>query len=219
MKLCKKCNVSIKTTEEICPLCQNKITGKDEADTYPYIPTIYKKYFTFFRVLLLISVVVSLITIAFDILIKTKYHFSLFVIAFFACLLVILKIALKKRNNVYKFTLWQIINLSILAILWDYFTGWHVWSITYLIPILCIMGSINISILSIVMHDYFDEELFYFICIALIGLVPFIFVITNIVTNTIPSIICIFLNLICFFGLLIFKWKDVKEELIKRMHI
>ena len=84
---------------------------------------------------------------------------------------------------------------------------------------MCIVGSVSIAILSIVLHDYLDEELFYFICIALIGMIPLIFVFTYIITNKLPSIICALLNIFCFLGLLIFKSKEILEELKRRMHI
>lgn len=219
MQTCKKCKIKVKSSDTICPLCQNVLAGKKSENSFPYIPTIYKKYFTFFRILLLVSVIICSICIAIDVLLPNIPHFSIFVVAAFVCLLVVLKIALAKRNNVYKSILWQMILLGVIVVLWDYFTGWLGWSITYVIPILCIIGSINMVIISIVMHSYLDEELIYFICIALIGFIPFIFLIANITTNEIPSIICILLNIICFFGLLIFKWKDVKEELQRRLHI
>ena len=147
-----------------------------------------------------------------------SYHFSIFVVMGFICLFVILKIALTKRDSVFKTILWQLVILALIAISWDYFTGWHSWSLSYVLPILCIVGSISISIMAIVLKDYLDEELFYFICIVLIGIIPLIFVFTDIVTIKVPSIISSFLNLVCFFSLLILKYKDVKEELKRRMH-
>ena len=218
MKQCKKCHVKVKTDENICPLCQNKLVGKDEKNVFPYIPTIKKRFSIFFKVLLLVSIVVSLICIAIDYVLN-KYHFSILVIFGFVCLFIILKTTLTKRDSIYKTILWQLVILAILLICWDYFTGWHSWSLTYAIPILSIVGSVSIAILSIVLHDYLDEELFYFICIALIGIIPLIFVFTDIITNKLPSIICAFLNIICFLGLLIFKYKEVLEELKRRMHI
>ena len=217
MRICKKCNLKFKTDLDICPLCQNKLIGKKEENVFPFIPNIYKKYFTFFKILLFISIIISLICITIDLMID-KYHFSIFVILGFICLFIILKTAFNNKDSLFKSILWQLVILSTLSVIWDYFTGFHYWSITYVIPILCIICSVNLAILSIILKNYLEEELFYFICIALIGVVPFIFIIIGI-PNRIPSIISILLNLICFVSLLIFKFKDVKEELKRRMHI
>ena len=217
MRICKKCNLKFKSDLDFCPLCQNKLIGKKEENVFPFIPNIYKKYFTFFKILLFISIIISLICITIDLMID-KYHFSIFVILGFICLFIILKTAFNNKDSLFKSILWQLVILSTLSVIWDYFTGFHYWSITYVIPILCIICSVNLAILSIILKNYLEEELFYFICIALIGVVPFIFIIIGI-PNRIPSIISILLNLICFVSLLIFKFKDVKEELKRRMHI
>ena len=218
MKQCKKCHVKVNVTDDICPLCQNKLVGKSENNVFPYVPTIKKRFSLFFKILLLVSIIVSLICVAIDYALN-KYHFSLLVIFGFVCLFIILKTTLTKRDSIYKTILWQLVIFAILIISWDYFTGRHGWSLTYAVPILCIVGSVSIAILSIVLHDYLDEELFYFICIALIGMIPLTFVFTNIITNKIPSIICALLNIFCFLGLLIFKSKEILEELKRRMHI
>lgn len=217
MRICKKCNLKIKTDSDICPLCQNKLIGKKEENVFPIIPNIYKKYLTFFKILLFISFIISLLCITADLMIN-KYHFSLFVILGFVCLFIILKTAFNNKESIFKSILSQLVILSCLSILWDYFTGFHHWSITYVIPILCIICSINLAILSIVLKDYLEQEIFYFICTILIGIIPLLFIVIGI-PNKIPSIISILLNLTCFITLLIFKFKDVKEEIKRRMHI
>lgn len=217
MRICKKCNLKFKTDLDICPLCQNKLIGKKEENVFPFIPNIYKKYSTFFKILLFISFIISLLCITIDLMID-KYHFSIFVVLGFICLFIILKTAFNNKDSLFKSILWQLVILSLLSLIWDYFTGFHLWSITYVIPILCIICSINLAILAIILKDYLDEEIFYFICIALIGVIPLIFIIIG-VDNQIPSIISILLNSICFVSLSIFKFKDVKEELKRRMHI
>lgn len=217
MRICKKCNLRIKTDSDICPLCQNKLIGKKEENVFPLVPNIYKKYFTFFKILLFISFIISLLCITVDLMIN-KYHFSLFVILGFICLFIILKTAFNNKESIFKSILSQLIILSCLSILWDYFTGFHHWSIIYVIPILCIICSINLAILSIVLKDYLEQEIFYFICAILIGIIPLLFIAIDI-PNKIPSVISVLFNLICFITLLIFKFKDVKEELKRRMHI
>ena len=217
MRICKKCNLKIKTDSDICPLCQNKLIGKKEENVFPLIPNIYKKYFTFFKILLFISFIISLLCITVDLMIS-KYHFSLFVILGFICLFIILKAVFNDKESIFKSILSQLVILSCLSILWDYFTGFHHWSITYVIPILCIICSINLAILSIVLKDYLEQEIFYFICAILIGIIPLLFIVIGI-SNKIPSVISVLFNLICFITLLIFKFKDVKEELKRRMHI
>ncbi|MEG2322257.1 MAG: DUF6320 domain-containing protein [Bacilli bacterium] len=219
MRVCDKCKVQVKTIFDKCPLCQNNLKGEIEEESYPFIPTIFKKYFTFFKILLFTSIVICLICIGLDIVLKLKFHFSIYVVGGFSCLLLVLKIALSKRENVCKSILWQVVIISILAFLWDYFNGFLGWSVTYVIPILCAIGSVNMVILGVILKNYFDEYLIYFINIALVGLVPIIFILTGIVTNNIASVICIILNLISFLSMIIFRWDILKSELERRLHI
>ena len=217
MRICKKCNLKIKTNNNYCPLCQSKLIGKKEANDFPNVIPIYKKYITFFKLLLFICVLISLISIAVDLIIN-KYHFSIFVLIGIFCLLIVFKSAITKRDSIYKTILWQLVLLSFISILWDYLTGFNSWSITFVIPILCITNNIVISLLTMIFHDCLEDNIIYFICMVFIGLVPLIFLLLDI-ENKIPSIICIFFNLICFLTLLIFKYKEVKEELKRRLHI
>lgn len=217
MRICKKCNIKVKTSNNFCPLCQNKLIGKKEENDFPNIIPIYKRYLTFLKIILFITVTISLISIAIDLIIN-KYHFSIFVLIGSFCLLIFIKTTLTKRDSIYKTILWQLVVLGLISLLWDYLTGFNTWSITYVIPILCITSNIVISTLTIIFHDCLEDNLIYFICMIFIGLIPLIFVLMDI-SNKIPSIICIFFNLICFLTLLIFKYKDVKEELKRRMHI
>lgn len=218
MAYCSKCKVHIESNHKLCPLCQNKLEGTGE-EVYPFVPTPMKRYSTFFKILLICSVLISLLMIFLDIIIPTKHHFSIYVIAGLLCLFIFLKISLTRRENLPRSILFQVISLGIIVTLWDYFTGFRGWSITYVIPIVCIVGSIDMLILAKVMKLYIDEQLIYFLDIFLLGLVPTIFLITNIVDTNIPSLICIFLNTVAFFLVLILRWDMVIEEIKRRFHI
>lgn len=218
MAYCSKCKVKIQTNHTLCPLCQNKIENNGE-EVFPYVPTPIERYSTFFRILLISSILISALMVLLDFIIPTKHHFSIYVIAGLLCLFILLKISLTKRENLPRSILWQVIAISILVCLWDYFTGWRGWSITYVVPIVCIVGSIDMSILAKVMKLYIDEQFIYFLDIFLLGLVPTIFLLTDIVYTDIPSLICIFLNVIAFFLILILRWDMVIQEVKRRFHI
>lgn len=216
MGICKKCNVRVSGSNS-CPLCQSPIVKEGE-EVFPYIEDIYSRYKLFFKILLLIAFISSLICVFIDTIIK-PVHFCIYVIAGWLCLLIILKIALSKRYNIPKSVIYQTVVISILLFLWDYFTGFLGWSISYAIPIICIVGSLDILITALIMHKYIDENLIYLICSALIGLVPNIFLYTNIVSPRLPSLICVFLNVLSFGIILVLKWEVLKEEFIRRFHI
>ena len=218
MKYCDKCKVSIVGKHDKCPLCQGLVAGEVTDNVFPYVPTIYKKYSLFFRLLIFISLVISSICILIDVMVPTGVNFSIFVVAGFACLILILRVAINRHRNVPKTILWQVVVISILSLLWDYFTGRHGWSITYVIPIICLVGSIDMAIIVNVMKIYITEYIFYFLLTIILGLIPVIFCLTGIVNVYYPSVICFFLNLIALMTMFVFAGDLVIEELKRRLH-
>ncbi len=218
MKYCDKCKVKIEGPADKCPLCQGIITGEESEGLFPYVPTVYKKYSIFFRLLIFISLVVSIVCIFINLLRPSETFWSLFVAAGFACLILILRIAINKRYNIPKTILWQVLVISLLSVLWDYFTGLHGWSITFVIPIICLVGSIDMAIIVKVMKIYTKDCLFYFLLTMFLGLVPAIFWVTDIVSFIYPSMICFFLNLLSLIAMFVFAWDAVLEELKRRLH-
>ncbi|MEI3508557.1 MAG: DUF6320 domain-containing protein [Bacilli bacterium] len=125
---------------------------------------------------------------------------------------------MNRHRNVPKTILWQVVVISILSLLWDYFTGRHGWSITYVIPIICLVGSIDMAIIVKVMKIYITEYIFYFLLTIILGLIPVIFCLTGIVNVYYPSVICFFLNLIALMTMFVFAGDLVIEELKRRLH-
>ena len=218
MKYCDKCKVSVISSADKCPLCQGIIEEGPADDVFPYVPTIYKKYHFFFRLLVFVSAMISGLCIFINALFPTEVYWSLFVLAAFACLLLLLRISIGNYKNIPKTILWLVVAISLLSLLWDYFTGWHGWSITYVIPIICLIGSIDLAIIVKVMNIYITDYLFYFLLTVFLGMVPAIFWLTGLVTFYYPSVICAFLNFFALMTMFFFEGGAVIEELKKRFH-
>ena len=218
MKYCSKCKVSIVSSNDKCPLCQGLIESGKADDVFPYVPTIYKKYHLFFRLLIFISLVISAICIFINVLFPTDIYWSIFVLAGFACLILLLRISLDKHHNIPKTILWQVVAISILSLLWDYFTGWRGWSVAFVIPIICVVGSIDLVIIVKVMKMYITDYLFYFLLTILLGIIPLAFWLTGLVTVYYPSVICAFLNICALIAMFVFEGGAVIDELKRRFH-
>ncbi|MDD2391874.1 MAG: DUF6320 domain-containing protein [Bacilli bacterium] len=219
MKYCDKCNVSIKSDNQKCPLCQEKLIEEDSYEVFPKVKTIYQTYETFLNWLIFGTILISIISFFINILVSTKVMWSFFVIFGTVCLLFVLGNAIKLRYNIPKNISRQIIIISLLSFLWDYFTGYRGWSINYVIPIVCAIGSVNLTILSVIMKRYIEEYLFYYFLITLFGLVPFIFLVTNLANVFYPSFICVILNLLLLMFIFFIKSKEILSELKRVFHI
>lgn len=219
MSKCKRCNVTINSNTHKCPLCNNEITINKVDDVFPIIENKYKYHQLFFDIGIFITTLGNVLCLLINYIINKDISWSLYVVASTLTYWFTLIIAIKRRNNVNKLLLLEVIVASIGSIVWDYLTGWHLWSITYVLPFLCI-AYITIFIIKLIfINNIKNDYIFYTMLNSLIGLIPFYFIFRNIIKITWPSILSISLSLSAIIFLIIFKRKILTNELEKRLHI
>lgn len=221
MKYCDKCHLNILDAEEFCPLCNSVLTdtGKEKEVTFPYVPTVYQKYSKFFKILYFICTSASILSVLINILLVPKSYFSIFVLLGVICFLLILKIAIANRKNMPKTIFIYVLVLSLLSIVWDVATGNIGWSFSFAIPIICLMGSIDMAIIVIVMNIYISEYIIYYLVVGLLGLVPLVFLFLHLVSVRLPSMICVFFNTLVLLGMFFLQKDLVLTEIKRRFHI
>lgn len=222
MKHCKKCNVDIAGDRKICPLCHSETIGefsKQRDEVFPLVPTIYKNHNKFFRTLLFLSIAVVVIAFAVNILIIDTGWWSLSVLGGVACLWIILYFSLKKRRNIPKTLLYQLVLISVFCVLWDFSTGWKGWSIDFVIPILIMSVILSLAVLSKVLSWEIDEIILYFCIVGILGIVPIIFYLVGALRVPYPSIICVACSVITLAAILIFRGENIINELKRRFYM
>ena len=220
MKKCYRCNVLINTKVQKCPLCSGSIEdGEIGENIFPIIPNIYMKHKLFFKLLLFLSILGSVISLIINYLVSNKISWSLFVIAGFVSFWMTFITGIKKRHNFMNLLFFEAIIILISSIIWDYFTGWHFWSITYVLPFLCIAYITILFFLRIFLKNIFKDHVIYIYINSLIGLVPLYFVLKNRLSVKWPSIACIIFSIFSILVLAIFNHKQMKNELERRLHI
>lgn len=221
MRYCDKCGIEIIGERKFCPLCQNKtvLAGKEAEEVFPVIPFLYKKHNLFFRLLIFASVIASMISLAVNIVLQSDTWWSLFVIAGILCMWLYLLVSMKKKSNLPKSILYQVFLTIVLALLWDLFTGWHTWSIDFVVPIICCSAMLAILVLSRVFKLKLDDYIIYLIIDACFGILPFVFLLTGLLSVTLPSLICIGVSILSLVALLVFHGDKMLQELKRRLHI
>jgi hypothetical protein len=127
--------------------------------------------------------------------------------------------ALRKRYNITKSIMWQVLIVSALAILWDWRIGWRGWSLDYAIPVLCVAAMLVMYVTAKVMKLSARNYIAYFLLGGLFGVIPVLFILFNLVNVIYPSIISVAVSIIFLSAILIFQGDNIKAELQKRMHI
>lgn len=219
MKRCVKCNVNVRGDQEKCPLCQAELTGKAEAPLYPKIQTIYRQHASLLRLVLLTSISVCVLSAAINLLLPGSGRWALYVFVGMVCFWVCLLSGIRAQHNIPQNITNQSLFISAIGLLWDWLTGWHGWSIDYVVPIAFAASMAIMAIMTRVRKIPVED---YIVCLAIdavFGIIPLFFYLTNRLDQPIPSLICISLSAISLAAILILHWKEIRHALERRIHI
>ena len=218
---CKRCNANISGKNKTCPLCQNQMIddGQNSNSVFPVIKIGSKKEKLFINIITLFLFSSSTLCVMLNITITSDVLWSPFVVAGAACLWVSLMLALKSRRHLPRAIFWEVLLIAVLAGIWDASTGFYGWSIAYVIPILFSGAIVMIRILASILKMAINDYIVYLIINGILGIIPLIFILTDILPVVIPSMICVSISLISLGILFIFDRRDLIEELQRRAHI
>lgn len=217
---CDKCNVNIISNTHTCPLCKNEIKKEGKAeDVFPVIPTIHKGHGLFLKILALIFVASTVICIVVNLMVSKKLSWSLVVAAAIACVALTIALAIRKRHNFARLTFSEYIAIVVGSIIWDYFTGWNLWSLDYVLPLVS-MGFIYISFVLRLFFPYQLRNYFMNLIFAcVVGIVPGILLLLDIASVRWPAYVSAITSVLMFCSLIVFDGKKIKKELESRFHV
>ena len=135
------------------------------------------------------------------------------------CTWLLVMVGYRKRKNPLKNGMWQLLIVSVGAVLWDIFTGWKGWSLDYVFPLAAIVNTLSMVIIAAAGRMETAEYLFYLVQAGVCGLIPFILLLAGAAALPYPSVICSGVSLLFLIGLLIFRWKDFVNELQKKFRV
>jgi hypothetical protein len=222
MIFCNHCKVYIRDGKTICPLCGNILSDNDNdvkgEDIYPEIPLTYNRHMVI-RILVFISIVAIVVSYTVYKMIPVDVNWPGLVLLGLVSIWLSLTNILRKRHNITKSIMWQVIIVSGLTVFWDLRIGWRGWSLDYAIPILCIAAMLVMYITAKVMKLSAREYISYFLLGGLFGIVPILFILFDLVNMSIPSVISVAASIVFLSAIIIFHGDSIKAELQKRMHI
>ncbi len=221
MLCCNACKVQIAGDLPCCPLCGGPLTGeKDPAGaSFPDIPQRRSGLAYLFSWLTFGAVAAALVCIAIDVVVAGGMGWSLFAVAGIACAWVSLAIALAKKTNLLKSILWELILVTALAIAWDTATGWHGWSVEFVMPCSCVAVMLSMFVLHKALHLPAKDYIIYLILDVVFGILPAVFLLTGLADIWLPSLICIGCSLLLLAGLLLFQGHAIRHEISKKLHM
>lgn len=218
MKKCNKCNIEFNGNIKYCPLCQNKLTNFSSPNVFP--PNIKRQKDTIlFKILLFVSIVMSIISIFLEYIITKKFNYSFFVTFGLITNMILLLFILENYQNVLKMMAKYFYVILTLLFIW-YFATKNLIITTFIIPGLCIVIYLFNGITMIVLKNYYITKYTGIILFdAIIGLIPMLLVFLNLTTINILAYICFMLDIFIFLALIIFCKQKIFNELKKMFSI
>jgi uncharacterized membrane protein len=216
---CEKCNIELDIISNKCPLCNSVVSDKKNIEgSYPILkPVVSNKLYK--KVLFFIACIISIVVIILNIALTPTIRWSFFVVLQIFLSYYIFSKILSGRIKVIKILL--ILNLLVcgISMFWDSYTGFHGWSINYVIPALCISYGIFMIILRFVSYYAFRENSSYIYLNICLEFLPVLLVNLGYAKLNVLVYWSLLFGVINLLLLLIFDGSSFKDDIVKKLHI
>lgn len=153
-----------------------------------------------------------------NIMFTPKMYWSVFVAGASLSIWITLAVGFFKRHNLLKNGIWQMLLLPLVCVVWDIFTGWHSWSVDYVMPCIYLALGAFIVIITKLQKLPVEEYMIYHIMAGLLGLVPGLLVMLHVPHFNLFCVLCSGISFLWLMALLMFRKKDMFSELHKKLH-
>jgi len=127
--------------------------------------------------------------------------------------------SIRKNVNIAGHVLLHTIAISILTIYIDYKFGFKGWSLSIAIPINIMIANITMFVLTIVSYKKYLKYAIYQLIIVIFSMLPILLMTEEIIKYKTLSIIAISISVLNFIFCLILCAKDVKEAIVRKLHM
>lgn len=228
MLFCQKCKVKVSTLTSRCPLCSGPLEKLDDNPlTLSYPPYQNTKYriVTWFRILSFVVMLAIFVVTLVNLLLTSKIYWfiivdSCLIYIWLACL-----ITFKIRNRWgLKLFLHALMIIALLIVINAVMEPAEssspiTWALSYGMPIISMTFIALIVIIMLIKRQTRREFMIHLLLLCIIGFVPLILVLFDLVQPIILSIVSASLSYATLLGLVIFANRIVETEIKRKFHI
>lgn len=125
-----------------------------------------------------------------------------------------------KQYNLLKSVMWGLLLVTVICIAWDEIFGWLGWSVNYVLPLMCLLVQISMLIISKIQSHSAREYMIYYVMASVYGIViPLVLMFVKVITVLPPAVVCVGLSFLFLMALVLFRGKEFKEEMHKKLHV
>lgn len=219
MKTCPKCRIRVGGAAEYCPLCQCPLTGEASAPNWPKteLPALRLSLFYKIVAFVLLAGVVVCVTVDFNT--EGTLHWSYLVALCVAVFLQLLRSWLRRFQSVPRLLFQVLLAGSAVSLLSDWYTGFHGFSIDYVVPILCTVTLVLNFVLAFAHGRMAENGLVYLLMNIGVGVVPYLLLFLRPASHPVTWLVCLVVSILTFLGLVVFRGRSLLAELQKRLHL
>ena len=168
---------------------------------------------------IIISIFICIFLFVIQKIVTPQNNWSIIVIACFIYTWVITIYSIKTCQNVASYVFLQMISVSALLVVIDYFTGFYKWSFNIAIPIIIITANTIMLILTILSRKKYIKYVIYQILICLISYLPILFITEKLVKDKLLTYIALGISILNCIVFIILCHKDIKEGIKRKLHL
>ena len=219
MQYCPKCRISIRGNKTECPLCGGRVTGEPETGGFPILERNRFSHMSVVKVGTFCLLTFFIIMMSLEIL----YDFKLAWVPFAVMGALIawgdLMVGIYYRNNLIKTLFIETYLAMAVCILIDSLTGWHGWSLAYVLPIgfvLLVFVTIGVGRAASLRLEEYIIYIFVTILFSMLQIFP---VLAHVNPVAFPAVACMALLLIEACAAVIFRFRDLRSAVEKMFNL
>ena len=219
MKYCSKCQMKVQNQLNNCPLCGQSLESVEfeiERD-YPEQFT-KKRRFSIRKFIIFLAMVIISFSFISGIFQDFQWNWVLIITASTLYVTISAILGSRVKRNIGPNILTQVIGISALSIIIDYFLGYSGWSLDIIFPLDLMAGTTIITVMILLNPKRFTDLVIYQLMFGLMGIVILAMIYFQVIIFRQIAIIGSYYTIITCVGLFFFADRQMIHELKKKFH-
>ena len=219
MKYCSKCQMKVQNQLNNCPLCGQLLESVEFEIERDYPEQFAKKRrFSIRKSIIFLAMVIISFSFISGIFQDFQWNWVLIITASTLYVTISAILGSRVKRNIGPNILTQVIGISALSIIIDYFLGYSGWSLEIIFPLGLMAGTTIITVMILLNSKRFTDLVIYQLMFGLMGIVILAMIYFQVILFRQIAIIGSYYTIITCVGLFFFADRQMIHELKKKFH-
>lgn len=219
MKYCSKCQMKVQNQLNNCPLCGQSLESVEFEIERDYPEQFAKKRrFSIRKSIIFLAMMIISFSFISGIFQDFQWNWVFIITAATLYLTISAILGSRVKRNIGPNILTQVIGISALSIIIDYFLGYSGWSLEIIFPLGLMAGTTIITVMILLNSNRFTDLVIYQLMFGLMGIVILAMIYFQVILFRQIAIIGSYYTIITCVGLFFFADRQMIHELKKKFH-